>query len=269
MTIISLPLFRATLKFNAVRWLVFAAILTMYFSIVIGMFDPGMKDLLDIKLAAMPKNLLEAMNFKIKDSSLLGFVVGYLYGFLMVFLPLIYSIITADRMIARQVDAGSMAFLLATPVSRAAVARTQALFLLASITVLFGFITVWGIVISAFMFPGALDTANFIKLNIGLTLLYYALSGVGFFCSCASNESRYSLGVGGGLVVAFLLFKMLSGVGESVSWLKYFSLFTFFDPEAIVAGSEGVALSWTALAALAAALYAGGIALFSRKDLPL
>lgn len=266
---ISLPLFRATLKFNAVRWIVFAAILTMYFSIVIGMFDPSMKDLLDIKLAAMPKNLLEVMNFKIKDSTLLGFVVGYLYGFLMVFLPLIYSIITADRMIARQVDVGSMAFLLATPVSRATVARTQALFLLASITLLFGFITVLGIVLSAFMFPGNLDTVNFIKLNVGLTLLYYALSGVGFFCSCVFNESRYSLGLGGGLVVGFLLLKMLSGVGESVSWLKYFSLFTLFNPEAIVAGTEEVALSWGVLAVCAMALYAVGIALFSRRDLPL
>jgi ABC-2 type transport system permease protein len=88
------------------------------------------------------------------------------------------------------------------------------------------------------MFPGALDIPNFISFNIGATLLYYALSGIGFFASALFNQSKHSLALGGGIPVAFLLIKMLTGVGNQLSGLKNLTLLTLFDPSEIIAGSS-------------------------------
>lgn len=265
---VSFPLFRATVKSNYVIWLIFAAILGMYFSIIATMYDPEALDGMDAMLAALPPQMVEAMNFSIVAPSLLGFLAGYFYGFLILFFPLIYMVIMADRMIAKHVDNGSMAFLLATPNSRTKIALTQALFLIVSMTMLIAFVALVGVLISEAVFAGELEIGRFILLNIGAALLYFALSGIGFLASCLFNQSKHSLALGGGLPVLFFLINLLAGAGEQLAGLKYATLLTLFDPAAIVIGG-GFWPAFAALALLGAALYAAGIYIFSRKDLPL
>lgn len=265
---VSLPLFRTTLKSNYVIWLVFALILAMYFTIIAGMYDPAAMDVMDTMLAALPAQMVSAMNFTIYTPSLLGFIAGYFYGFLMLFFPLIYMVIMADRMIARLVDNGSMAFLLATPNSRRKIALTQAIFLVGSMIALVAFVTLIGILVGVGMFPGELEIGGFLLLNVGAALLYFALSGVGFLASCLFNESKYSLALGGGLPVLFFLINLLANSGEQLSGLRYATLLTLFDPDAIVTGGN-IWPAFAALAVLGVVLYAVSLVIFSRKDLPL
>jgi ABC-2 type transport system permease protein len=126
---LSLPLLRTTIKANYIIWLIFAAILAMYFSFIVSMYDPITIDTMNALVEALPPQLVDALNFKTADASLLGFIAGYFYGFLILLFPLIYSVIMADRMIARHVDSGAMGFLLSTPNTRTKIALTQAVFL--------------------------------------------------------------------------------------------------------------------------------------------
>ncbi|MFU8772825.1 MAG: ABC transporter permease subunit [Anaerolineales bacterium] len=266
---ISFPLLRTTIKSNLVIWLIFAAILAMYLSIILSMFDPGMRDSMDALVESLPPQLVEALNFKTADPSLLGFVAGYFYGFLILLFPMIYSVIMADRMIARFVDSGSMAFLLSTPNTRVKIAFTQAVFLIGSLVLLIAFVMLIGIGVSFSLFPGELDVNRFIVLNIGAALLYFALGSIGFFASCLFNESKYSLALGGGVPIAFLLVQMLSGVGEELSGLQNFSLLALFNPSEIVVGGSSVLPSLAALILIGLVLYSAGIIVFSKKDLPI
>jgi ABC-2 type transport system permease protein len=266
---LSLPLLRSTIKSNYVIWLIFAAILAMYFSIILSMYDPDTLESMDALLASLPPQLIEAMNFIVVDATLLGFIGGYFYGFLILFFPLIYTVIMAHRMIAQHVDNGSMAFLLSTPNTRARIAFTQAVFLVGSLVLLILFVILVGVGVSAALFPGLLDIPGFLRLNLGAVLLYFALSGIGFFASCLFNEAKGSLALGGGLPVAFFLVNLVSGVGEQAEVLRYASLMSLFDPSAIIAGESSYPLAFLALAAIGLALYAAGIWVFSRKDLPL
>lgn len=265
---ISFPLFRVTVQSNYVIWLVFAAILAMYFSIITSMYDPEGIDAMEAMLEAMPPQFVEAMSFSVVAPSLLGFLAGYFYGFLILFFPLIYMVIVADRMIAKHVDNGSMAFLLATPNSRVKIALTQAAFLLGSMTLLIVFVAVVGILSSQAMFPGELEIGGFVLLNVGVALLYFALSGIGFLASCLFNQSKHSLALGGGLPVLFFVINLLANSGEQLSGLRYATLLSLFDAAAIVKG-DGYLATFAALAFLGLALYAVGIYIFSRKDLPL
>ncbi len=265
---ISLPLFRVTVKSNYVIWLVFAAILAMYFSIISGMYDPEAIDAMEAMWDALPPLLVETMSFSVVAPSLLGFLAGYYYGFLILFFPMIYMVIMADRMIAKHVDNGSMAFLLATPNSRVKIALTQAAFLLGSMTLLIAFVAGIGILSSQAMFPGELELGGFILLNVGAALLYFALSGIGFFASCLFNQSKHSLALGGGLPVLFFVINLLANSGEQLSGLRYLTLLSLFDTAAIVNGGDYLS-AFIALTFLGLALYAAGIYVFSRKDLPL
>ena len=264
---ISSPLLRATAKYNYIVWLIFAFILALYISIIISMYNPDTLHSINSYLETLPPQLLAAMHFKPTDPSLLGFLAAYFYGFLILLIPLIYSVIMADRMIAKYVDNGSMVFLLSTPNSRIKIALTQAVFLLSSLLLLIGFITLVGIVVSQALFPNELDISGFTRLNLGVVLLYSALSGIGFFTSCLFDESKQSLAWGGGIPIAFLLIQMLASADEQLSNLKYLSLMTLFNPDQIIVGGDNVPYVFLAFVIIALILYSGGVYIFSKKDL--
>lgn len=232
------------------------------------MYNPDTQKSLNDMLAMMPQQLIAAMGFSGDMGTLLKFIATYFYGFLILLLPMIYTIIVSNRSISSHVDKGSMAYLLATPNTRAKVARTQAFFLLVSTTLLIIFVTLVGLSLCQLMFPGELDIKGFIILNCGALLLYYALTGIGFFASCMFNDTKNSLAIGAGLPVAFLLLQMISDTGEKLEFLQYLSLYTLFDPAKITSG-EGYIPSFIVLAMIAVVTYATGIYAFTKRDLPL
>jgi len=265
---ISKPLFKATIKQNLIVMLIIIGALMLYLPIIISMYNPEMQDSLNEVLELFPEQFLAAMGFSAASNDLLNFVATYFYGFLILLLPMIFTIVAANRAIASHVDKGSMAYLLSTPNTRSKIAITQAVYLLMSITFIISLVTIVGIIISQILYPGELDVKRFIILNLGVLLLYYSLTGLSFFASCSFNDTKDSLMLGAGLPVAFLLLHMLSNVGESAEFLKYFTIYTLFDPAKITSGN-GYGGSFLILGILAICFYIAGIISFKKRDLPL
>jgi len=264
----SKPLLKATIKQNIAVFILILAVLMVYLPIIIIMYEPETKDSLNDVLALLPQSLIAAMGLNNLGNTLTDFIGNYFYGFLILFLPMIYTITVCYRCIAAHVDKGSMAYLLSTPNKRTKIALTQALFIIISTTVMIAFITLAGIVISNIIFPGELDILAFLLLNLGTLLLYYAVTGIGFLSSCLFNDTKYSLITGAGLPVIFLVIQMISNLGEKVQFIKYFTLFSLFDPEKIINGGSFLP-QLIALFIISAVMYGLGIYVFNKKDLPV
>ena len=228
-------LFRRSARSLWKTWVVFAAVLSLYVSMITAMFDPKLNATLDEIVTAMPQ-LMNMVGMQAGSSSLGGFLINYLYGFLLLLLPLVFSILAANRLVARWVDTGSMAYLLASPNTRARVARTQALVLIAGGTLLTAYCTALAVGCAAAMFPGELDVPAYLVVNAGLLCLHLALGGFCFFASCLFNESRLSVALGAGVPVLFFLIRMLANMGGRLEKLKYATVFTLFDPTGLFRG---------------------------------
>jgi ABC-2 type transport system permease protein len=109
---------------------------------------------------------------------------------------------------------------------------------------------------------------EYLTLNLGAGLLIFATSGIAFFCSCLFNSANNSLALGAGIPVAFYLLQIMSGFGEGLEFLKYFSMNTLYDPHAIVSGGS-FWLPSIVLAIIGAVLYMLAVKFFKEKDLPL
>jgi len=105
-------------------------------------------------------------------------------------------------------------------------------------------------------------------MNIVLYFLHIALSGICFFASCISNDTKRSFTIGAGIPVAFFLIQMLANMGGKLENLKYFTLFTLFNTTDIIAGNSIVS-PVLILLAVAIVLYGLGIFIFSKRDLPI
>lgn len=266
---INMTLFKKNIKSHYKLVLIFMAVLTLYFTIIAGMYDPNDLGIIDM-LASMKLSpeLLAAMGFTLTDTSLLGFLGSYFYGLLMLAFPMICYIILGNKLVSDLVDRGSMAYLLATPNTRRKIVMTQAVFLISTITVIVGFVTVLGIAFCSIQFPDLLDVGKFLMLNAGVLLLHLAISGICFLASCVFNESRNAVMVGAGLPIAFLLIQMLSNSGESLEYLKYFTIFTLFNAQNIISG-ENFVIPITILAVVGLILYGAAVKIFEKRDLSI
>lgn len=259
---ISKALLKQTIKSNFKLFAIITGILCLLIAIIMSVFDPKMVEAVKNSSKDLPFNPLGDM------SSLIAFVSNQYFGMMAIIFPMIYLIIVGNKLIVGQVDRGSMAYSLSTPVSRGQITFTVAVYLAGSLAVMFGGIAAAGVGAAAVVQPGVLDYSTFLLLTLGGFLLQFAISGITFFCSCVFNHSSRSLAFGAGLPLAFFAFKLLSTMSDKLDFLKYFSLNTLFDTNSIISGG-GYATNLAVLAAVGVLLYAAGVKVFKEKDLPL
>ncbi len=265
----SFSLFKATTKSNWVIFVIFFAILLMYMWVMVSMYDPENIEAMSIYIETLPESMIDAFGYGDTPTDLVTFMAVYYYGFIILMFPLIYCIIIANRLVAAHVDRGSMAYLLATPNTRARIITTQAFYLAISVTLLLALNTAVGIASSESMFPGEMDIAAFLELNLVTILLTLAISSICFFFSCLFSEAKYSLAFGGGIPILFFVINMLRGVGDNYEWLQYLTLYSLFEPYEIVTTGQSEITLYLVLAGISLVLYVSGIFIFSRRNLYL
>ena len=264
----SWTLFKANIRGIRTIWILMTAVYIGYFAVVLSMYDPQSTQAIEQMLEMLPEGLLKAFGMErvgIRSCPSLPFIcMESCFSCSMVI-----STVVNHRLIAAHVDRGSRAYLLSTPNSRKKIVATQALFSLASITMFFAVITICALGLSEIMLPGEMETGDFILVNVYSLLMYYAIGGIGFLASCIANESKVSLGLGIGVPLTFLELQMIGDVGDKFSWLGKLSLYYLFQPEQLIEGASFAYVSMAVFVALAAVLYAAGIAMFNKRDLYL
>lgn len=261
-------LFRKEMKSNWILLVIFLAVLSVYGGMITMMFDPKLGDSLRAMSESMP-DLFAAFGMINVGTTLLEFVSGYLYGILFVAFPGVFIIILTNRLCARYVDHGSMAYLLASPVKRWKIVFTQAVFLFLCLLIMVGFATGMILVLSGLLYPGEMDVNAFLRLNTGLLGLLVFFGGANFCASCLCNESKISSAVSTAVVVYSLLLQMISRVGDKFEYLKYATPLTLFDVNGLCAGEAAAWAGCAVLYGVGILLTVIGIAGFSRRDLPL
>ena len=261
-------LYKREMKGSLKLLLVLAAVVTMYVSVIINMYDPALMAMLDGFVKLMPQ-LMSAVGMTAGATSLTGFMVSYLYGLVLLIFPMIFCILRGHGLMAKYVDNGSMVALVAAPVKRRAIALTQAAVLVSGVLLLIAYATALEVVCVAWRFPEELALGTLLKLNGGLACLHLFIGGVCFLCSCAFSDARYSLGFGAGIPALMYVLQMLANMGGVAKKAKYFTFFTLFNPSGIAAGDAAALAGCLLLLVGAAGLYALATAIFCRKDLPI
>ena len=170
----SLPLFKQSVKSNSVLWGALTAVMSV----------------LCLQFAAL--DMTQPLLFTI------------FYGMMTTILPGIYVLITANKLLASQVDRGSMAYVLSTPTKRNAVTFTQFTYLASSVTAMFVIQTVVHIIVNTVkpltlatalgnpMLPiaGDLTTEMILKINLSALVVNLAMAAVCFMFSGIFNSSK-------------------------------------------------------------------------------
>ena len=266
---ISKPLLKNNFLSNKVIIIVFIGILAMYQTTLIFMYSPSMIE----QMAEMAKSMGSIGSLKGMDKltgGFAGFIAQYYFAMIIPMFMLIYNIIIGNKVIAGMVDKGSMACLLSSPNTRNTISITNAMFVILSNVLIIGVNAVIGLICCLAYEEADISIGHFLLMNFGALILIIAISAISFFFSCVFNESKKSLALGGGIPIMFLLFDMLSDMGEKLEVFEKLTIFSLNMPDKIVNKDYAPAIiGIIILAVLSLVLYVAGIKIFKRKDLPI
>ena len=179
---LNMTLYKREMKGSLKMLIIFAAIISMYVSIIISMYDPEMMATLDSFYEVMPE-VMASVGMRTGATSLIGFMISYLYGFILLIFPMVFCILRGNSLIAKYADKGSMVTLLAAPVKRRTVAVTQMSVLISGILLLMAYTTGLEAAIAGTSFPGELAIWELLKLNGALLCLHLFIGSICFLSS--------------------------------------------------------------------------------------
>lgn len=250
----SLPLFKQSVRSNCVLWGAMTAVMSV----------------LCVQFSAL--DMTQALLFTI------------FYGMMTTILPGIYVMISANKLLASQVDRGSMAYVLSTPIKRSTVVITQGVFMLVSLLLMFTVNTVAHLIVNQItpldmsklqytQFSGELTFDMIIKINLSAYFVCLAMAAVCFLFSGIFNSTKLSIGFSGTFVGVTILANMLAMFGslgvDGLDKFKYLTICSFYDYGSVLsANSEWIGKMIVPMIIAVAAFISGGI-VFKKKDLPL
>ena len=209
------------------------------------------------------------------ESGVMDLTTVIFYGMMSIIIPTIYVVVTANNLLARQVDDGSMAYVLSSPIKRKYVAITQILFLVSTLFVTYFVTTLVHILVKASVGSNSLSYSNIILLNLLSFLTTLSISGICFMFSGIFNRSKYSIGAGGMTAVFFILMSMMAMFGglspqmSSLSNFKYLTIITLCNNNSIISGDLKWVIDAIILLVASIATYSVGVIWFNKKNLPL
>lgn len=263
----SIALIKANIKANWVLFLMLNFLFLFYMFMIIMMYDPTTTQALEDMLAMLPQEFVKALGFETLGTTLLTFVAGYMYGFLLFLFPLILCVIVNHRLFAKMIDQGSMVFLVVSPISRRKIAFSQAIFSSSLMLVYFMTVTIISLLMMGVLFPSEFEIGPFVLLNLYAFLIYFTLSSIVYFISVASVDARQSLSFGVGVPVGFLFIKMLSDAVTDQSWIQYFTLYSLFNPSWLFDGKALAYISMGIFLIIGLGFYGLGIYWFNKKNI--
>ncbi|BAK43423.1 ABC transporter permease subunit [Eggerthella sp. YY7918] len=261
-------LFAKELRANLFVTVIIAAVIVMYVAVIVSMFDPELNQSLDAMMQSMPE-LFAAFGMATQATTLVDYLINYLYGFLLTIFPFVLILILANKLMVRYLDRGTMAYLLATPNSRVRIATTLAGVMIAAMVLVFAVTVVSEVGCSEFMFPDDLDTEALMRANAGLLALWLFLAGMCFLSACLFSNAGCALWVGGGLGIAFFLMQMVAQVGDKFEFLNTVNPLTLYDAYGLAANEASATTGAVILAVAGVVLFVLAIAVFSRRNLSI
>ncbi|WP_029420696.1 ABC transporter permease subunit [Alicyclobacillus macrosporangiidus] len=267
----SATLYRTSIKMHAQTLLSFALGTAAYLWLFIWAYPFLAKSsTLNNLLKDLPQGLLQMIGYQAGVLQMNDYLAGEFYTLVYIVILSIYVVTTSTRLMAHPIDRGWMSCLLSTPVSRVQVTLTQAAVLVSGIVLVAALTTVAGILGVHWLAPNApFDVRRFVEMNVVAALLFLTVGGYGFALSCVCPDERTTAGSSAALTVVFFATKTVSALDDHVSWLKYLSLFTAFDPQRITHGQAHLAVVCPALVVASALLFAFGVLAFKRRQMAL
>lgn len=193
-----------------------------------------------------------------------GFLNVELYSLFLPFAVAITGIVFGAKAIGKEEEDGTLELLLASPISRYAIAAHKLLAIYCALAIV-AFSAYVGVLIGTvlFTFPVAMADVALASLSVFLCGLVYA--AVAFCGQAVTGKVRWGVGLGAGALVVTYAAYVLAGLIDGLENIQYLSPFYYMDVAAVLQG-DGQVWHFIVLAVVSIMVNIVGSVAFSRRD---
>ena len=232
------------------------------------MMNSDFMELLNAKLALMPKELIDAFNLSSEDIRQLPQYFATMYQFILM-AACIYGAIVGVGALSREHNEGTIEFLVSKPVKRGSVIAAKLCAACAQYIVYFAVLCLAAIIALVSVKPESLDTAVLLS-SVSAVMLGGLIAGstylfLGFAISVILKKARNAMSVA---VAMFFLTYILGTIPSFgvLQFLKWISPLNYFVPSQVLASGIDQ-LNALICALFMAACAAAAYAVYRRKDI--
>lgn len=264
----SVTVFKNTWKRQWKLLLIFLCVLCFYQVVVISLIDPD--DMAKVQeIFGSMEEYMSIFSISIPDMTTpLSYTASVFFSMIVMAFTMVFYVIQANALIAKQVNDTSMACTLSAPVKRSTLALTQGIYLIFSMAVLFA-----GILVSGSIALGNMGDFDFMAYGnlVGVTfLLCTAVAMLSYFLSVAFCDTRLGSYLAVGVPIGLVFVNLIGGAGgKKTEWLKQCSPFGWLDSVGIVKGNVETWWMYLVYGGTIVVLLWVSSAVFSRKRLPI
>lgn len=244
---------------------------TAAYVILIGLFYPSVRDSaedFDELLQSYPEALLRAFGLS-AEATLSDYAVFVSAETLSLIWPIIaaaFIIMTAGATVAQEIEKGTIEYWLSVPEVRWRLLLSKHVGLIAMITV-FVAATVAIIGIMGVAVGGEVTLGRLLACLVTMLLFAVTVAGYTSLLSAMSNNRSRAAGLAAAITVAMYLLNVVSQLGDDWRWLRYFSIFTAYQPQDALQNSDVGLGGAIALLAITIVCFAGALVIFQRRDI--
>ncbi|HSX02335.1 MAG TPA: ABC transporter permease [Candidatus Saccharimonadia bacterium] len=247
----------------------YSAIAAAFLGLYASLF-PSIKqqaDSLSRVVASLPKAVVDSFGFQADTfTNLQRYLAVEFFSLTWPLLMILLAVSRAGGALAGEVEQGTMGALLALPVSRTRLwlakytAGLMALVIFAACSTLV-------IIPLAALANAPVEAGRCVELMLLASLFGATIYALAMAVSAVVSERGPVYLVLGGISVAMYVLNIVSNLKDSLSWLKYGSIFHYFDAVAVLGGSQ---LDWQSVGVLLLVAVAASVAswlVFLRRDI--
>ncbi|NMA69929.1 MAG: ABC transporter permease subunit [Desulfitobacterium sp.] len=264
-------LFRTMIKQNGKKIAKFSTGIILYELLLTGVYPAISKNTAITEIADSIPSAVKSVFGVSEDArtdTFEAFISAQFFARIYAMLMILYNVNTANELLAKMADDGSLAFILATPVPRDEILTTQALVLLFG-NALMTQATLLGLLHGSRRFEIPIDESKYLSFGF-LSFTFFSFIGLySLFLSALFAKSEISFSIAAGLTLAFYALDVAGGLSDNFSWVRKFSLFQCYRPQEALEGTEKSFWKITGLTIGSYILLKLGIRAFNEKDLPL
>lgn len=271
----SFTLFRTTLKLSQwaiVAWAVFLILYGLFIVLLFPSIQETSGALVQEYIKSMPEAVLKALGLTEETMEKVFADGGYtLEGFLgteyLTWWPLIagiYAFMFGSGIVAREVERGTMEFLLSHPIPRYRLVVSKFVAFLAIVGILV-VCSVLGIAAGLLTVDEEVNMVRVFLVTVQGGLAVTAIAAYSLLVSCLVLDPRKAMAIAGGITAALYILNLIAPILGSFEWLQRLSLFYYFRPFDMLLQGEFALSSLLVYLGITAACFAAALVVFQRR----
>ena len=188
------------------------------------------------------------------------------FGFTWPILAAVFMTAQAGSAIAGEIEKATIGMVLSLPIARWRIYLAKYAAGLLSLAI-FVFVSVFTILPIAMLVGVHFLLMNFITIAVLCLLFGWAVYSFGLLLSTILNEKGHVYGVTGGIMLIMYVANAVSGLRPSLDWMKYGSLFHYFDGGSALGNNHISLASYLVFGGVAILSTLLGVTWFSRRDI--